>query len=550
MPFSGLYLLTGLTQGGAVERRRVHRCPPSVTLEPPGPRSGSRRPRRYAIASMGASPDRARCSRAPSTANRRRDSTFGAGAPRGVARFSSPTGVRRPDATCAFRMHGRVQRARSGRRSGRAQLLRALAHAMTTARLPPRTGTLRTALTSTLPSPTPFRGIRGAGAAASSAACAALRPRALCANAAMPRRYWSQCWRFPTAIALASMPPGNTGGHVVLEAVVGDRVGDAGRALGGGNLVDVHQRGLVVGLVPDLGRRSGRAARASPRRRCPTRSRHIASANPHIAYFAALYAASFAIGMRPPMLDTNMICPRPRSSMLRQHREAHAHGGVEVDVHHVLHVGGRELGDTACASGSRRCSRARRARRTRPTLRARPARPRSRSPRSAAQMRDSGACARHRSSTSSSRSARRATMPTVAPRSARIGASAAPMPDDAPVTRIFAPSIFTSVLPLGLRRATRARPRRRCPSTSSTPRRGRGRRTPRPAPRARPASSGAACAASSARWPARRRSPAAATSAARRRAGPRRRRASAISRASAAAGAGLRCDGSPSYQPP
>ena len=33
-------------------------------------------------------------------------------------------------------------------------------------------------------------------------------------------------------------------------------------------------------------------------------------------------------------------------------------------------------------------------------------------------------------------------MPTVAPRSARIGASAAPMPDDAPVKRIFEPSSF------------------------------------------------------------------------------------------------------------
>ena len=37
-------------------------------------------------------------------------------------------------------------------------------------------------------------------------------------------------------------------------------------------------------------------------------------------------------------------------------------------------------------------------------------------------------------------------MPTVAPRSARIGASAAPMPDDAPVTRIFEPSSFIALL--------------------------------------------------------------------------------------------------------
>ena len=37
--------------------------------------------------------------------------------------------------------------------------------------------------------------------------------------------------------------------------------------------------------------------------------------------------------------------------------------------------------------------------------------------------------------------ARRATSPTVAPRCANIGPSAAPMPDDAPVTTIVAPVI-------------------------------------------------------------------------------------------------------------
>ena len=48
----------------------------------------------------------------------------------------------------------------------------------------------------------------------------------------------------------------------------------------------------------------------------PARSRYIASANPHIAYFAALYADSLAIGMRPPMLDTHTIVPdfRARAS--------------------------------------------------------------------------------------------------------------------------------------------------------------------------------------------------------------------------------------------
>ncbi len=41
---------------------------------------------------------------------------------------------------------------------------------------------------------------------------------------------------------------------------------------------------------------------------------------------------------------------------------------------------------------------------------------------------------------------RRAAMPTVAPRAASIGASAAPIPDDAPVTRIFAPSTLHTLL--------------------------------------------------------------------------------------------------------
>ena len=52
------------------------------------------------------------------------------------------------------------------------------------------------------------------------------------------------------------------------------------------------------------------------------------------------------------------------------------------------------------------------------------------------------------STTSSSRSARRATMPTVAPFAASWGASAAPMPEEAPVTRILEPSSLTPVPPL------------------------------------------------------------------------------------------------------
>ncbi len=56
------------------------------------------------------------------------------------------------------------------------------------------------------------------------------------------------------------------------------------------------------------------------------------------------------------------------------------------------------------------------------------------SARSATHIRDSGAWTRQRSSTSASRSWRRATRPTVAPARASASAMPAPMPDDAPVT--------------------------------------------------------------------------------------------------------------------
>jgi hypothetical protein len=64
----------------------------------------------------------------------------------------------------------------------------------------------------------------------------------------------------------------------------------------------------------------------------------------------------------------------------------------------------------------------------------------SRSDKSTVHDRDSGECLRRRSSTSRSLSSRRAQMPTVAPRSANPSASAAPIPDDAPVTNTFLPA--------------------------------------------------------------------------------------------------------------
>ena len=54
-------------------------------------------------------------------------------------------------------------------------------------------------------------------------------------------------------------------------------------------------------------------------------------------------------------------------------------------------------------------------------------------------IRLSGECAMQRSTTSASRSARRAQMPTTAPRSARASASPAPMPEEPPVTSVRHP---------------------------------------------------------------------------------------------------------------
>ena len=55
-------------------------------------------------------------------------------------------------------------------------------------------------------------------------------------------------------------------------------------------------------------------------------------------------------------------------------------------------------------------------------------------------MADPGEAARHRSSTSASRSRRRAAIPTTAPAAAKPSASPAPMPEDPPVMRTRFPS--------------------------------------------------------------------------------------------------------------
>src|SRR5439155_21304740 len=64
----------------------------------------------------------------------------------------------------------------------------------------------------------------------------------------------------------------------------------------------------------------------------------------------------------------------------------------------------------------------------------------SRSPRSAVHMRALGEVFWQSASTSSRRAVRRATRPTVMRRAARARARAAPIPDDAPVTRTVEPS--------------------------------------------------------------------------------------------------------------
>ncbi len=61
-------------------------------------------------------------------------------------------------------------------------------------------------------------------------------------------------------------------------------------------------------------------------------------------------------------------------------------------------------------------------------------------------IRLSGECFMQRSSTSESSSARRAQMPTTAPRSARASASPAPMPDDPPVTSVRHPCRSSAIV--------------------------------------------------------------------------------------------------------
>ena len=178
----------------------------------------------------------------------------------------------------------------------------------------------------------------------------------------------------------------------------------------------------------------------------PARSMRAVSLHPHMANFAAQYAASCTMPSRPPMLDTLTTSPAPRSRIRGKSAIAIRMG--EKKLTSIVWFTSSSVRSSVCF---RLAMAALLTRQSRPPKASQASRAtvsaRSRSPRSALHMRDSGECARHCSRTSSRRSARRATMPTVAPRSASCGARAAPIPDDAPVTRMVEPSIFTQEPP-------------------------------------------------------------------------------------------------------
>ena len=103
---------------------------------------------------------------------------------------------------------------------------------------------------------------------------------------------------------------------------------------------------------------------------------------------------------------------------LGEQRQREADRREVVDLHHALDDRRRRAREPCGASGCRRCSRARRCRRALPKPASANASSASRSERSTVHACESGACARHRASTSCSLSSRRAQIPTVAPRRA------------------------------------------------------------------------------------------------------------------------------------
>ena len=132
--------------------------------------------------------------------------------------------------------------------------------------------------------------------------------------------------------------------HVVLEAVVLQRVGDAGRAVGRGHLLDVDQRGFVVGLVPDLG--GDRAREDELDVDAGAREIEVHRFRP-AAHRELRRVVRGLVRDRDAAAHARDEHDRPAAAVDHpwEHGEAHARGGVEVDVHDVLDSRGREIGD-------------------------------------------------------------------------------------------------------------------------------------------------------------------------------------------------------------
>src|SRR6516162_35141 len=142
---------------------------------------------------------------------------------------------------------------------------------------------------------------------------------------------------------------------------------------------------------------------------------------------------------RPPMLLTLTITPEPRASMRGSTARVMRAGAMKLTrivvstSSTVSRAAGRRLGMAALftsTSSPPKASHASRASASAPST----------SSRSTTQWRQSGLRAQQSARTASSLSRRRATIPTVAPRATMAFASAAPMPDDAPVISAVAPS--------------------------------------------------------------------------------------------------------------
>ena len=136
----------------------------------------------------------------------------------------------------------------------------------------------------------------------------------------------------------------------------------------------------------------------------------------------------------PPTLDTLTIIPAPRASIRGSTASVSRIGAKKFTAHDGLHLGGVERGDGP-ALGYRRVvdqhiDPAERI----PRLAAPARRPPAVSARSATHIVESGEDCRQSASTSASRSRLRAIRPTTAPSLASARASAAPTPDEAPVT--------------------------------------------------------------------------------------------------------------------